>query len=152
MSTEGNKAIKSRLYEEFNKQSLAVVDELIDTNWVGHGPGEQEMKGPESLKQFTAMMWAAFPNQHMTIEDQIAEGDKVVTRLIVRGTHQGDFMGIAPTGKQFTITGIVISRIIDGKIVECWQLFDLLGQLQQLGGYTFYGGWGWVTTYGISSG
>jgi steroid delta-isomerase-like uncharacterized protein len=110
-----------------------VVDELIDTNWVGHGPGEQEVKGAASLKQFTAMMWVAFPDYHMTIEDNIAEGDKVVTRLTVRGTHQGDFMGVAPTGKQFTMTMIVISRIRDGKILECWQSSDLLGQLQQLG-------------------
>ena len=133
MSTEENKAVKSRFYEEISKHNLAIVDELVDINWVGHGSGNSETN-VEDLKQLFAMQLAAFPDYHITIEDLIAEGDKVVTRLIVRGTHTGgDFMGIAPTGKQFTIISIVVSRIVDGKIMECWQSSDMLGMMQQLG-------------------
>ncbi len=75
----------------------------------------------------------AFPDLHLTIEDEIAEGDKVVTRVTARGTHQGSFMGIRPTGKRAVVTGIVIDRFANGKTVEAWNNLDDLGLLQQLG-------------------
>jgi predicted ester cyclase len=75
----------------------------------------------------------AFPDLHFTIEDQIAEGDKVVNRVTARGTHLGDFRGIPPTGKQVTVAGITIDRIAGGKLVESWTSWDFLGILQQLG-------------------
>jgi predicted ester cyclase len=79
------------------------------------------------------MYLTAFPDLHLTIEDLIAEGDKVVDRQTARGTHQGTFMGIPPTGKQITVTAMNISRIVGGKIVEHWVELDTLGMLQQLG-------------------
>jgi steroid delta-isomerase-like uncharacterized protein len=78
-------------------------------------------------------MRAAFPDTRMTIEDEIAEGDKVVIRWTIRGTHKGEYMGIAPTGKEVTVTGISVYRIERGKIVEDWSNNDMLGMLQQLG-------------------
>ncbi len=134
MSTEENKAIMHRVVEEvFNKKNLALADELIDINFVHHGTGGVELKGPEGFKQFAAMMLTAFPDIRLTIEDMVAEGDKVVSRLTSRGTHTGNFMDIAPTGKQITVTGIVINRIAGGKAVEAWLINDELGMMQQLG-------------------
>ena len=134
MGIEENKAIKSRWYEEvFNKRNLTMVDEFIHPDWVGHSPDGQE-SNLEDLKQEAAMMLAAFPDLHITLEDIIAEDDKVVTRCTNRGTHTGgDYRGIAPTGKQFNMSSNVISRIKGGKIVECWGIDDQLGMMQQLG-------------------
>jgi predicted ester cyclase len=78
-------------------------------------------------------MWTAFPDMHVVVEDQIAEGDKVVSRLTIRGTLQGDFLGIPPTGKQVSVTGIGIDRIENDKFVESWGNFDALGLMQELG-------------------
>ncbi len=85
------------------------------------------------MKQYFSSLHSAFPDVHMDVEDMIAEGDKVVARVSVSGTHQGEFMGIDPTGNRVTITGIDILRIVDGKVVEHWGNFDDLGMLQQLG-------------------
>ncbi len=134
MSTEENKEIERRIVEEiYNKKNLAPTDEIIDTNWVYHGTGGMEFRGPEGFKQFVTMGITAFPDCHITIEDMIAEGDRVVDRFTFRGTHKGDFMGIAPTGKQVTFTGIVICRFAGGKEVEVWEVTDELGMMQQLG-------------------
>jgi predicted ester cyclase len=134
MSTEENKANARRVFEEvFNKGNLSVVDELIATNYVGHAPGMPDFKGPEGFKQYATMNRTAFPDLRMTTEDTVAEGDKVVNRWTARGTHKGDLMGIAPTGKQVTMTGMVITRYVGGKQVEAWVLSDMLGMLQQLG-------------------
>jgi steroid delta-isomerase-like uncharacterized protein len=131
MSVEENKAIFRRIVEEgFNKGNLAIVDELVATNHVNH---TDNVHGPEEYKQFITMYRTAFPDLHMTIEDQIAEGNKVVNRWTSRGTHKGDLMGIPPTGKQTTVMGMYVARIIGGKIVEEWGNFDALGMMQQLG-------------------
>ena len=131
MSVEENKAIFRRIVAEgFNKGNLAIVDELVATNHVNH---TDNVHGPEEYKQFITMYRTAFPDLHMTIEDQIAEGDKVVNRWTSRGTHKGDLMGIPPTGKQTTVTGMYVARIIGGKIVEEWGNFDALGMMQQIG-------------------
>ncbi len=95
-------------------------------------PGE-EIHGREGIEQFYGALRAAFPDLRITIEDQVAEGDRVVTRWTARGTHTGAFQGIPPTGKQGRMTGIDIDRIADGKVVECWVNSDDLGLLQQLG-------------------
>ena len=134
MSTEENKAVLRRNCEEaFNKGDLAVADENIAPNYVYHGSGGQEFKGPEGFKQFITMLRTAFPDLHLTVEDMVAEGDKVAHRLTIRGTHKGEFMGIAATGKQATTTAITISRFAGGKEVEAWSSLDLLGIMQQLG-------------------
>lgn len=134
MSTEENKAMLRRNCEEaLSKGDLAVADENMATNYVYHGSGGQEFKGPEGFKQLVTMLRTAFPDLHVTIEDMVAEGDKVAHRLTLRGTHKGDFMGMAPTGKQVTTTAITISRFAGGKEVEAWANLDQLGMMQQMG-------------------
>ena len=134
MSTEDNKALLRRNIEEvLNKGNLAVADEIQATNYVYHGSGGQEINGPEGFKQFITMFRTALPDFHCTIEDMVAEGDKVAHRLTLRGTHKGDLMGMAATGKQVTISAIVISRFAGGKEVEAWVNLDDLGMMQQLG-------------------
>jgi steroid delta-isomerase-like uncharacterized protein len=130
--SEANKALVRRLIEAFNKRSLALFDELhADCVW--YTPATGELKG-EALKQYVASALAAFPHWRLTIlRDQVAEGDKVVTRYSCTGTHQGEFMGLAPTGKQVTTSGIFIHRIVEGKIVEAREELDALGVFQQLG-------------------
>jgi steroid delta-isomerase-like uncharacterized protein len=133
MSEEENKAtIRSWVEEAWNKGNMAIADNMYTATYVLHdasGP----IDGPTGLAQFIAMFRMAFPDLHMTIEDQITEGDKVAWRFTVRGTHHGEFMGISPTGKPVTVTGTVISRFVDGKWQEDWSNFDALGMLQQLG-------------------
>jgi len=133
MSVEENKAIARRIYEEFNRRNLPVFYELHAANYVGHFPGMEDIHGPEGLKQFTTIALSAFPDYHQTIEDLIAEGDKVVVRFTATATHKGEFMGIAPTGKQATWMGFEVLRIVGGKCVEAWVVADELGMLQQLG-------------------
>ena len=133
MSAEDNKALVRRLYEEvFNQRSLALVDELCTTNHVYHNP-PTTLHGREEFKQLLSLYITAFPDAQFTVEDEIAEGDRVASRYTFRGTHQGELMGISPTGKQVTVTGIIINRILNGKVEEGWLNFDALGMLQQLG-------------------
>jgi steroid delta-isomerase-like uncharacterized protein len=147
MSTEDNKALMRRFVEEvFNKKNLAAIDEFIAPNHVDHTLPAFLPTTPEGTKRAIGMYLKAFPDLHLTVEDMIAEGDKVVIRFTSRGTQQRAFMGIPPTGKQVTISSIVIARIADGKIVEQWGLDDQMGMLQQLGvipalfGFTFLAG------------
>jgi steroid delta-isomerase-like uncharacterized protein len=134
-ASEGeNKAISRRADEElFNRGNLDVADELFTPDFVYHDPGGGELRGPENVKGYAAMLRAAFPDLHQTIEDQIAEGDKVAYRWTARGTHEGELMGIAPTSKRVTFTGIAVARLADGKIQEIWENYDALGMMQQLG-------------------
>jgi steroid delta-isomerase-like uncharacterized protein len=133
--SERNKAIERRLLDEvYSQGNLDIIDELVFTDFVGHGTaadgGDQ---GREAYKRFVIEMRTAFPDLRITVEDQVAEGDKVVTRWRARGTHTGPFQGIPPTGKRGEISGIIIDRIADGKVIECWSNTDDLGLLQQLG-------------------
>lgn len=133
MSTEENKALSKRIFEEiFNKRNLALVDELFDTNFIAHGSPDPA-RGIESVKQNTTNVVTAFPDIHYTIDDMVAEGDKVAIRFTQQGTHQGDFMGIAATGKKFTSSGIIIQRITSGKVAEWWVGIDAFVIMQQLG-------------------
>jgi len=132
--SETNKAICRQLIEEVvNRGNLAVVDSLVASSYVYHGPGGLELRGPEGFKQLVTMYRTAFPDLKMTIDDAIAEGDKVVLRWTGRGTHRGDLAGIAPTGRATTVTGLVVSRLANGKIVEDFESFDEVGMLRQLG-------------------
>ena len=134
MSTEQNKALVKRAWDEvFNQKKLAVVDELWSSDYIYHGPQGQEFRGTESLKQLLSHYLEAFPDLHIEVEDLIAEGDKVVSRVISRGTHKGELQGIAPTGKEVTTTIILITRLEGGKFAEDWESRDDLGMLQQLG-------------------
>ncbi len=134
MSAEEKKAIVRRLFEElWNQGKLDVADEIFATDYIFHEPVAGEVRGPEGFKQFVSMYRIAFPDLQFRIEDQIAEGDKIVTRWIATGTHKGELMGISPTSVQVTVTGIGIARTDGGKIVEFWDNYDALGMLQQLG-------------------
>jgi steroid delta-isomerase-like uncharacterized protein len=132
---EGNKVVVRRFLEEiFSGGNLELVDELFAPHYVLHDPAVPgEVRGPEGVKQYVGMYRGAYPDTRFTVEDQIAEGDEVVTRWTGRGAHQGELMGIPPTGREVTITGITIDSISDGRIAEEWNHFDQLGLLQQLG-------------------
>ncbi len=132
MSTEDNKANVRRGFEAVNQKNLTVFDELLTPDIVFHS-ASTTMQGLEAYKQFLSMRITAFPDLQFTIEDMIAEGDFVVVRYTTRGTHQGNFRGISPTGKQVSGTGMFIDRIVNGKAVEQWMNGDDLGLLQQLG-------------------
>lgn len=134
MSPEENKAVVERALAEFyNPGDLAVADELFAPDFVNHDPVAPDVRDREGLKRLTAAHHAAFEDYQTAIEELIAAGDKVVKRWTFRGTQQGEWNGIPPTGKQVTITGITIYRLEDGKIKECWWGYDALGVLQQLG-------------------
>ena len=133
MSTEENKALVRRSSEGFNKQNMAALDELFVPDYVWHGPGVFGDMDLAAWKQMAPAWYTAFPDSHFTVEDLIAEGDKVVLRYTTRATHQGEFIGVPATGKVVTLTGISISRLASGKVVEDWDSFDALGLMQQLG-------------------
>lgn len=131
--SEQNKTIVRRAFEEvYNRGNLDIVDELVSSDFVVHASSE-DIHGPTGLKLYVTALRQAFPDLHLTIDDQVAEGDRVVTRWTARGTHTGTFQGTPPTGKHGTMTGIDIDRVIDGRAVECWTNTDELGLLQQLG-------------------
>ena len=133
MSTEENKALARRWMEEiWGKGNVAAVDELFAPDFVFHYAPPEVAPDREAYKQTVTMLCAAFPGP-VTIEDMVAEEDKVAVRWTWRGTHTGEFWGIAPTRKQVTMTGISIIRIVGGKIVEEWGESDNLGFMQQLG-------------------
>ena len=137
MSTETNKSIVRRLFKEaFEQGNLAVLDEIIAPDQVNGGPGALPgmPSGPEGSKMLISAYRNAFPDLHFTIDEQVAEGDAVVTRWTAHGTHNGEFAGIPPTGKSATVVGMGgCGPVENGKIVESWGLFDQFGMLQQLG-------------------
>ena len=134
--SEQNKALARRALEEiWNQGKLAVIDELTASSATFHDPNVPGGKftGPEGLKQLVQIYRGACPDVRLTINDQIAEGDKVVTRWTATGTHKGQLMAIAPTNKHATVTGVDIDRYQNGKVVEAWSSYDMLGLFQQLG-------------------
>lgn len=134
MSSEENKAIFRRYVEEVgNEGRLELADEIFDRYLAHQADGSVLERGPEDVKRFMGEFRQAFPDFHSTVEDQIAEGDKVVTRWTMRGTHEGEFRGMPPTGNKLEITGIGIFRFSEGKVVESWDNFDQLGMMRQLG-------------------
>jgi len=135
MSADDNKALVRRYLEDaWNKHNPAVVDEIYAADFVDRSP---EIPGipptRDGLKQFMGVYLRAFPDADITIEDQLVEGDRVVTRWTGRGTQTGEFMEMPPSGKKVAVPGVQIDRFSGGKIVEEWTLFDQLGMLQQLG-------------------
>jgi steroid delta-isomerase-like uncharacterized protein len=132
---EANKKISRRLIEEaFNDGRYDVLDELIAPTYVQHDPSSPtDLVGIDGLRGFIELYRTSFPDLKITIEEQIAEGDRVVTRWTAVGTHQADLLGIPATGKQATVTGVTIDTIADGKLTESYNNWDTLGLLQQLG-------------------
>ena len=130
-----NKNVVRRLFEEvWNKGSMPVADELIASTYVHHDSSTPDAgRGPDSEKKRVTLFRTAFPDLRLTIEDIIAEGENVTVRWTGRGTHKGDLNGIAPTGKPFTISGMSIARIANGKLIEGWVNWDALSLMQQLG-------------------
>lgn len=140
-------AASRRLLEEgFNDGNLALADELVAPNAVSHDPGLprelQQMRGPEQFKRVVSMYRQAFPDVQMTVDDAIAQADKVVLRWHAEGTHRGTLQGLAPTGVRGSVTGIAIHRWQDGKVVEVWNEWDNLGLARQVGAAPAEGGIG----------
>jgi steroid delta-isomerase-like uncharacterized protein len=134
MSTETNKATVRRMIERvWNEHRLDLIEEFYSEEVILHSAGLPSSSGLEAMREATAMGLKAFPDQNLTIEGEIAEGDIVAARWTSRGTHKGELMGIPPTGKQFTHAGMTFYRLANAKIVETWFVADILGQMQQLG-------------------
>ena len=131
--SEKNKALVCHWVEELDKGHLEIFDELCTPDYVCHLPGNPEPLNRNQHKEFAGSLLAAFPDFHHTIEDLIAEGDKVVIRCTNRATHKGDLMGISATGNKVAYGTIVIIRIVEGKIVEASAEADLMGLMQQVG-------------------
>lgn len=133
MSSDENKAVMRRFIEEvFNEKRLDRVDALVAEDYVDHGALPGQAPGREGAKQRWAMFNAAIPDMRTTIEDMVAEGDTVVVRYTVEGTHQGELLGMPPTGKRLRFSGINITRMAGGKLAEHWAEMDTLGLMQQL--------------------
>ena len=132
MSIEQHKAIVRSMFEGINQGNLAVLDDFLAADFVTHAVPPGMPANGESHKRAVQLLHTAFPDYHVTVEDMIAEGEKVMARLTVEGTHRGDFFGIPPTGKHVTWTAVDIFCFADGKLVEYWLSTDSLGLLQQL--------------------
>jgi steroid delta-isomerase-like uncharacterized protein len=132
---EENKAIVRRWYEDlFNPGNLDVADEIVAEDHTHHDPTLPDIpSGPEGQRQLVNLYRDAFLDAHITVEDQLAEGDEVVTRWTGRGTHRGELMGVPPSGNRVEVSGISINRVSRGKIEETWSNYDALGMMQQIG-------------------
>lgn len=129
-----NKELADRFHMDiFQEGRLEVADEILTSDFRWHGGMAPPEQGPAGVKQVATAIIGAFPDRQITHHDAIAEGDKVLIRWSMRGTHEGDLMGIPPTGKSITVTGFDYFRIEGGKIAEMWQEADQLGMMQQLG-------------------
>jgi steroid delta-isomerase-like uncharacterized protein len=131
---DGAKELAQRIVDEvWTQHKLEVIDEVVASDFVGTSPTDGEFRGPAGFRQLVERYISAFPNASMRITEIVAEGDMVATHWTATGTHTGELMGIAPTGRDVTVEGIQFDRIRDGKIVESHGLFDALGLLQQIG-------------------
>ena len=135
MSKEENKATSRRFYEElFNRGNLDAAEEIVTPDFVLHDPNiPEEPRGPDGLKRFVALYRDAFPDIEFTVEDQVAEGENAATRWVTRGTHRGELMGIAPTGKRVEVRAFTLHRFSGGKIAEDWVHYEALDAVRQLG-------------------
>jgi steroid delta-isomerase-like uncharacterized protein len=133
---ENNKAVVQRWFEEvWNQGRAESIDALFAEDGVSHGLGEAgvEVRGPAAFKPFLERLRGAFPDIHFTVEDTLAEGDRVAARWRAEMTHRGDHLGLPASGRQAEVTGMSIVRIADGKIVEGWNNWDMMGLMQQIG-------------------
>jgi steroid delta-isomerase-like uncharacterized protein len=134
MTAEENKALVRRWFAELDKRNLSIIDELLSADYVDHNPPLPGLpEGREGVWRASLALAAAFPDAEHTIEDQVAEGDKVMTRLTVRASFRGEILGFQPTGKTVEVRGIAVHRIVDGKLVEHWAQADMAGFMEQLG-------------------
>jgi predicted ester cyclase len=134
MSVEENKAVYRRFVEEvINQGNLDPIEEIFSPDYLDHSAPPGAPPGLDAVRMIPKMFRGGFPDLHFTIESMVGEGDKVATYVVGRGTHDGPFLGIPPTGRQATWESMGIFRVVDGKIVEHWGQPDLMGLLQQLG-------------------
>jgi predicted ester cyclase len=140
VSAQENKEKARRMLEEaFGQGKVELVDEILDPEFVCYDPNSESgaVRGAETIKQEIEWFRSAVPDLAYTVEDQVAEGDKVVSRYTATGTHQGEFFGVAPTGNRIEMGGIQIDRFDgNGKMVEEWPEYDLLGAMKQMGAVT----------------
>ena len=134
MSAEENKALVRHWFAQLDRRNLAIIDELLPVDYVDHNPPLPDMPpGRDGVWQASLALAAAFPDAVHTIEDQIAEGDKVMTRLTVRATFLGECQGFQPTGKIVEVSGVAVHRVAEGQLVEHWANMDMAGFMQQIG-------------------
>ena len=132
--SEQNKTVVRRVIEEIvNQGNFSLISELISPQYAYFEPTVGPVRGREGYNQIVATYRTAFPDMKLTIDEQIAEGDKVVTRWTADGTHRGELMGLAGTGKRVSVQGVVISRLKEGQIVEDYETYDVHGMMRQLG-------------------
>lgn len=129
------KEVSRRIFEEvWNNRNIAATDELMAANYMHHDPQSPKFSdGREGYKQLVTYYLNAFPDSHFTIDEEIQEGDTVVTRWTVNGTHKGDLPMLPASGRTFSVTGITVARLKGGKVAESWNNWDALGLMQQLG-------------------
>lgn len=132
MSETNEKVIRRFIDEVINNGDFSVLDQLVQPNYVYRSP-DQQLDGTEALEGLLAAYREAFPDMSVRIDDLVNGGDKVVISVTLTGTHEGDLMGIAPTGRPVNISGMILSRFQDGKIVEEYEILDMLAMFQQLG-------------------
>jgi steroid delta-isomerase-like uncharacterized protein len=133
VTADVNKGILRRALDVWNSGDLAALDGLFAPGVVMHLRGRPDVTGLDAYRAYLVALRAAFPDQRWLPEDLIAEGDRVVLLWTLRGTHRGELLGAAPTGREVTVTGISAYRVADGKVAEIWVQSDTLGLLQQLG-------------------
>jgi len=132
--SEENKALARGWADIFNQGNVDLVDEIYAPNYVDHDPAmPEDVRGPEGAREYYSMYSSAFPDAQITIEEQVAEGNTVATRWTGRGTHQGELMGVPPSGNRVEVMGVTISHIEGGKVVEEWDIYDALGMMQAIG-------------------
>ena len=129
-----NKELVRRFYKEvYGDWNMALVDEVVSPRFTSHDWPEDGSTGPQAFRDYYAAIRLVVPDAHYEVDDLIAEGDRVVVRWRLLGTHQAEFQGIAPTGRAIALKGIAIYRMDDGKLMERWVVSDLHGVLQQIG-------------------
>ena len=133
MSREINLAAQDRFRHAINTGEFGVFDEIVAPNSIDHDPAPGQVDGPDGFRSLFGGLRSAFPDLNVSVEHMVADDDNVTFAYTVSGTHRGEFMGSAPTGKHFAVRGVQIGRFSDGKLVERWGSTDQLGILQQLG-------------------
>ena len=132
MSTDTNVAVIRKMFDMFESGANANVDQVFAANWVNHDPSLPPLQGLEGAKQLIGL-WSGVSNRKVVIEDSVNDGDRVAIRFRLSGTHSGDLMGIAPSGRMVNVTAMGLFKIVGGKLTDNWVNFDALGLLQQIG-------------------
>lgn len=134
MVSENRRVVRRLVDDVFNGRQLDVLDDLFTPDHVHHDPASPEVgPGPRGQRELNAALQAGFPDLTFTVEDEMAEDERVAVRWSVTATHTGDLMGIAPTNRHVSIQGMTVHRFVDGRIAETWEVWDALGMLRQIG-------------------